>query len=111
VALLKILLRIGLLVGLSAMTLLRLWVGVLGLAQFIGLGWASALALLLLLAGWLPVLQIAVFLGALLVWHWAVLAALLLAAPRLILVLPGLVSTFLAARRHPRARWSSYKPA
>lgn len=94
-----------------ALTLLRLWVGVLGLAKFIGLGWAIALALVLLLAGWLPVLQIAVFFGALMVWHWPVLLALLLAAPRLILVLPGLVSTFLAARRHPRARWSSYKPA
>jgi hypothetical protein len=108
---LKILLRIGLLAGLMALTLLRLWVGVLGLAKFIGLGWAIALALVLLLAGWLPVLQIAVFFGALMVWHWPVLLALLLAAPRLILVLPGLVSTFLAARRHPRARWSSYKPA
>jgi hypothetical protein len=108
---LKILLRIGLLAGLMAVTLLRLWVSVLGLAQFIGLGWAIALALALLLAGWLPVLQIAVFFGALLVWHWPVLLALVLAAPRLILVLPGLISTFLAARRHPRARWSSYKPA
>jgi hypothetical protein len=108
---LKILGRIGLWAGLTALTLLRLWAGVLGLAQFIGPAWAIALALALLLAGWLPVLQIAVFFGALLVWHWPLLLALLLAAPRLILVLPGLVSTFLAARRHPRAPWSSYKPA
>jgi hypothetical protein len=111
VALLKILARIGLLAALIALTLLRLWVGVLGLAQFTGLGWAIALALALLLCGWLPVLHIAVFFGALMVWHWPVLLALLLAAPRLLLVLPGLISTFLAGRRHPRARWSSYKPA
>jgi hypothetical protein len=110
-AFLKILGRIGLWAALAALTLLRLWVGVLGLAQLIGLGWAIGLALMLLLAGWLPALQIAVFFGALLAWHWPVLLALLLAAPRLILVLPGLISTLLAGRRHPRARWSSYKPA
>jgi hypothetical protein len=108
---LKILVRLGLLAALTALTLLRLWVGVLGLAQFTGLAWAIALALALLLCGWLPVLQIAVFFGSLMVWHWPVLLALLLAAPRLLLVLPGLISTFLAGRRHPRARWSSYKPA
>jgi len=107
---LKILVRIALLAALMALTLLRLWAGVLGLAQLVGLGWAIALALALVLAGWLPALQIAVFFGALLVWHWPLLLALVLAAPRLILVLPGLISTFLAGRRHPRARWSSYKP-
>jgi len=37
--------------------------------------------------------------------------ALIVAAPRLILVLPGLISTFLASRRHPRARWSTIKAA
>ena len=107
----KILIRIGLLAALTALTALRLWVGVLGLAQLVGLVWAIALALGLLLAGWLPGLQVAVFFGALMVWHWPLPLALLLAAPRLILMLPGLISTFLASRRHPRARWSGYKPA
>jgi hypothetical protein len=53
------------------------------------------------------VLQIGIFLGALLVWHWPVVLALFLAAPRAFLVLPGLIATFLANRRHPRARWST----
>jgi len=38
-------------------------------------------------------------------WHWPVWAAVLAAAPRLLLVLPGLVTTWLARLRHPRARW------
>jgi hypothetical protein len=87
----------------------RLWIGVLGLAQVIGVGWAIAVVLGLLLWGFLLPLQIAVFFGALLVWHWPLLLALVVAAPRLVLMLPGLISTFLAARRHPRPRWSRFK--
>jgi|SRR5450631_1686955 hypothetical protein len=105
----QILMRSVLLVALAAVTVVRLWIGVLGLAQFIGVGWAIAVVLGLLLWGFLLPLQIAVFFGALLVWHWPLLLALVVAAPRLVLMLPGLISTFLAARRHPRPRWSSFK--
>jgi hypothetical protein len=56
-------------------------------------------------------LRIAVFFGALVLWHWPLLVALIVAAPRLVLMLPGLMSTFLASRRHPRPRWSRFKPA
>jgi hypothetical protein len=107
----KILLRVALLALLAAVSVLRLWLATLGLAQLIGVDWAIALALGLLLTGILWPLQIAVFCGALLVWHWPPPLALLVAAPRLILMLPGLISTFLAGRRHPRPRWSSIRPA
>jgi len=107
----KVLLRVALLALLAAVSVLRLWLATFGLAQLIGMDWAIALALGLLLAGILWPLQIAVFCGALLVWHWPPLLALLVAAPRLILMLPGLISTLLAGRRHPRPRWRSIEPA
>jgi hypothetical protein len=106
----KVLLRVVLVALLAAVSALRLWLATLGLAQLIGMDWAIALALGLFLTGMLLPLQIAVFCGALLVWHWPPLLALMVAAPRLILMLPGLISTFLAGRRHPRPRWSSVKP-
>jgi hypothetical protein len=106
----QILVRGVLLMALAAVTAVRLWLAVLGLAQFIGVGWAIAFALGLLLWGFLLPLQIAVFFGALWVWHWPLLLASVVAAPRLVLMLPGLISTFLAARRHPRPRWSSFNP-
>jgi len=106
----KLLLRIGLMALLAALTLLRLWLAVLGLAVLLGPGWAIVVLLVLLLTGVLWPLQLAVFFGALMVWHWPLLLAFAMAAPRLILMLPGLVSTFLAAKRHPRPRWSPYQP-
>lgn len=106
----RIPIRIALLLALAGFNLLRLWIGVLALAQGIGPVWGTAVLLGLLLSGWLLPLQIAVFLGALILWRWPLPLALMLAAPRLLLMLPGLVSTFLASRRHPRPRWSRYRP-
>jgi hypothetical protein len=106
----KVLLRVVSVALLAAVSVLRLWLATLGLAQLIGLDAAIALTLALLLTGILWPLQIAVFCGALLVWHWPPLLALMVAAPRLILMLPGLISTFLAARRHPRPRWTRVEP-
>ena len=110
IAEMKIFSRMALLAALAAVTVLRLWIGVLGLAQVVGVHWAIVVALGLLLSGFLVPLQIAVFLGALMVWHWPLLLALIVAAPRLVLMLPGLISSLLASRRHPRPRWSSFKP-
>jgi hypothetical protein len=107
----RVLVRIVLLAALAAFELLRVWLGVLALAQLVGAGWAIVLAVALLLSGWMLPLRIAVFFGALALWHWPLLAALIVAAPRLVLMLPGLISTYLASRRHPRARWSRFKPA
>jgi len=106
----RVFVRIVGLVTLAAFLGLRIWIGVLGLAAFIGVGWAIALALGLLLSGFLLPLRIAVVYGAVAVWHWPLLLALILAAPRLILMLPGLISTYLASRRHPRPSWSAFKP-
>jgi hypothetical protein len=107
----KVLVRIVGLAALAAFMLLRAWLGVLALAQLVGLAWAVVLAVALLLSGFMLPLRIAVFFGALALWHWPLPVALIVAAPRLFLMLPGLISTFLASRRHPRPRWSRFKPA
>jgi hypothetical protein len=106
----------ALLLGLAACTLLRLWLAVLAMAVAIGTVWAIVATLALLLAGLrftglLWPLRMAVFFGAMVLWHWPLPAALVIAAPRLFLMLPGLVATFLASKRHPRPRWGSYRPA
>jgi len=49
----RVFVRIVGLVTLAAFLGLRIWIGVLGLAAFIGVGWAIALALGLLLSGFL----------------------------------------------------------
>ena len=85
----KVLMRVVLLALLVGISALRLWLATLGLAELIGVEWALALALGLLLMGIVLPLQIAIFCGALLVWHWPPLLALMVAAPRLLLMLPG----------------------
>lgn len=107
----RVLLRIAALAALAAFVLMRIWIGVLGLALLVGPAWAIVLVAALLLCGFMVPLRIAVFFGVLAVWHWPVLLALVVAAPRLVLMLPGLISTFLASRRHPRARWGRFQPA
>ncbi len=106
----KIFIRVVALAMLAALVVLRVWIGVLGLAEFVGVDWAIALALALLLCGFVLPLRIAVVYGAVTLWHWPLVLAVILAAPRLILVLPGLISTYLAARRHPRPRWRPFEP-
>jgi hypothetical protein len=76
----------------------------LSLIAGVACGLVIAAVLAWLRATWL--LQLAVCVGAVAVWHWPLVAAVLFAAPRLLLVLPGIVSSYLANRRHPRARWS-----
>ncbi|HEX4051261.1 MAG TPA: hypothetical protein VHY19_10315 [Steroidobacteraceae bacterium] len=44
-------------------------------------------------------------------WHWPVWVAVPAAAPRLLLMLPGLITTWLARLRHPRPRWPAPAPA
>jgi disulfide bond formation protein DsbB len=38
-------------------------------------------------------------------WHWPLWVAVPAAAPRLVLMLPGLITIGLARLRHPRPRW------
>ena len=79
--------------------------GTIGLWQLLGPVWAAAgLASLVLWRFTIP-LRIGVVLAAVYLWALPWLAALLLAAPRVPLMLPGLISTALARLRHPRPVW------
>jgi hypothetical protein len=102
---LKALVRLFGIAALLAFTLLRLWLAWTGVAAWLGPIPAAAVSVVLIWFGFRLPLQIAAFLAAVLIWRWPVLLALIIAAPRLFLVLPGLVSTYLAQRRHPRPRW------
>jgi hypothetical protein len=77
-----------------------------GVAHWIGTGWAVLVVLIVAAAGWTVLLQLAAVLALVLLWHWPPWAAILCAAPRLLLILPGLFTTWRATWRHPRARWS-----
>jgi hypothetical protein len=103
----KLLIRIIGLALLMAFAAAWVWACVAGLGLGVNIGGAVLIAATIAWLRQIWLLQIAAFLGALLVWRWPFLLALLLAAPRALLVLPGLVSTYLANRRHPRTPWPS----
>jgi hypothetical protein len=84
----------------------RVAVAALGLAHWIGTGWALLVVVIITAAGWTALLQLAAVITLGLVWHWPLWAAVICAAPRLLLILPGLFTTWRATWRHPRARWS-----
>jgi hypothetical protein len=107
----KVARRIVSLTLLAAVTLLRLWLCVLGLALLVGNAAAVGLTVALLALRILLPLRIALLLGAVVVLHWSYLLAVVLAAPRLLLMLPGLIAASLAHRRHPRPRWRRPHPA
>lgn len=93
------------LTALAVFRLGRVVLGTIGLWQLLGPVWAVAgLAALILLRFTLPV-RIGVVLAAVYLWSLPWMAALLLAAPRILLMLPGLISTALARLRHPRPVW------
>jgi hypothetical protein len=94
---------------LSGLAATRFWASVAGLGLCLGLSGDTAvlLAALLLRAGGYWVLWIAALVGAAISWHLPWMLALPLATPRAFLMLPGVISTALANRRHPRMRWSS----
>jgi hypothetical protein len=93
--------------------LLALWLYRLGRCVLAGFGLALltgplAAAILVLLCAVLELqwaLRVLAALALWRLWHWPLWAAALAAAPRLLLVLPGLITTCLARWRHPRARW------
>jgi hypothetical protein len=93
------------LIGVAAFRIGRAALGTAGLWVDLGPPWAVvAVAALLLFRLSLP-LRAGILLGAVSLLGWPWIAALALAAPRLFLVLPGLVSTALARWRHPRPVW------
>jgi hypothetical protein len=83
------------------------WIGacIEGLRPLGGLAWAVIIACALLWLRFTWLLRVAVCVGAIATWHWPWVWAVLLAVPRAVLMLPGLVSSTLASWRHPRARW------
>ena len=94
---------------LAGFRLARCGIALMGLAQLLGAVWASLLVLIVVLAGFNWVLRVAAFVTVLHRWHWPWPVAVLFAAPRLVLVLPGLATTLLARLRHPRPRWTPYR--
>src|SRR5579864_6719278 len=86
--------------------LARCGLAALALAQWIGAAWALAVVLIVVAARWTVLIQLAACIALVRIAHWPAWAAVIAVAPRLILVLPGLFTTWRASWRHPRARWS-----
>jgi len=95
----------------AAYRLGRCAVAVVGLTHWLGLPWASALVLLAVLLRGPLLLQIGAALTLVALWHWPALLAVIAVAPRLVTILPGLIRTWGASRRHPRPRWSPAEEA
>jgi hypothetical protein len=89
----------------------RCAVAAVGLMHWLGAGWGSAALLVAVCLRWTVLWQLAALLTLVRLWHWPILAALPCVAPRLVLVLPGLVSSWLATLRHPRPRWDTWMSA
>lgn len=88
-----------------AFRLTRAVVALVGLAAWLGDAWAVLIVVLAAAARLHWVLRVAALLTLLLLWRWPWWAALLLAAPRLVLLLPGLINMAFARLRHPRPSW------
>jgi hypothetical protein len=101
----KALIATAALTALAAFRLGCFVLGTVGLWHILGPAWALlGVASVLLLRFTLPI-RIGVFLAAFYLWSLPWYVALILAAPRLLLMLPGLISTGLARMRHPRPVW------
>ena len=85
----------------------RCAVALLGLAVLVGNAWAALLIVLAAAAACNWILRAAAFLALVRLWHWPWPLAVVVAAPRLVLVLPGRVTTLLARFRHPRPLWAA----
>jgi len=92
---------------LGAYRLARCAVALVGTAHWLGAPWAVVLVLVVALMRWTLLLQIGAALTLILWSHWPALLALIVVAPRLLAILPGLIRTWGARVRHPRPRWSA----
>ncbi len=88
--------------------LVRCAVAAVGLMHWPGGGWGVAALLVAVCLRWTLPWQVAALLTLVRLWHWPILAALVCVAPRLVMILPGLVSSWLATLRHPRPRWDTW---
>jgi hypothetical protein len=93
------------LAALWAYRLARAVVALLGLSLWLGAGWAVAIGVLVAAGRLHWVIRVAAGLTLLLAWHWPWWAAFPLAAPRVLLLLPGLIHLIHARLRHPRPLW------
>jgi hypothetical protein len=91
--------------GLSGLRLGRFAIALYGLGYEFGVPWAVIAAVALLALRLDLVIRVGAFLTMVALWRWPWIGALALAAPRLFLVLPGLVAAVLAHLRHPQPRW------
>lgn len=96
----------ALLLALVMLRLAQALAALLGMIQLIGLWPGLALLIALLAVNARLLLRMATAYGAYAVWHFPWYAALLFAAPRLLLKLPGVVAQMLARHRHPPPCWS-----
>lgn len=101
----KALIATAALTALAAFRLGCFVLGTVGLWKILGPAWGLLGAAALLLLRFTVPVRIGVFLAAFYLWSLPWYAALILAAPRLILMLPALISTGLARLRHPRPVW------
>ncbi|HEX4376472.1 MAG TPA: hypothetical protein VHZ99_04905 [Steroidobacteraceae bacterium] len=102
----KWLLRVLALAGFIAFITIWLAAATAALAVPFTLAGAVVTVAILVLSRSFRALQLAALVGLIWIWRLPVLVAVLLAVPRIVLILPGLVATWLAGRRHPRLRWS-----
>jgi hypothetical protein len=101
----KLVLTFGCLLALAGLLIMQLVLGCMGLVALLGPGGAVAGVLLWLLLGWRLPLKFGAFWGALTLWHWPWFPALMIGAPRELLMVPGLVSRLIARLRHPPPVW------
>ena len=101
----KLFLTFGCLLALAGFAIMQLVLGCMGLARLLGPGGAVAGVLLWLLLGWRLPLKFGAFWAALTLWHWPWFPALMIGAPRELLMVPGLVSRLIARLRHPPPVW------
>jgi len=92
------------LIAVAVFRLGQVVLGTVGLWQLVGPVWAAAGLAALLLRLTIP-LRIGVVLAGVYLWSLPWVAALLLAAPRIPLMLPGLISLGIARLRHPPPVW------
>jgi len=93
------------LAALIAIRLSRLVIGTIGLHYELGIVCAIIGAASVLLFRFTWFIRIGAFMALISLWRWPWFAALLFAAPRAVLMIPGLVSTAIAKWRHPRPLW------
>jgi hypothetical protein len=91
--------------ALYAIRLARLVIGIIGLHHEFGIACAILGAACLLLFRFTWFIRLGAFLALVGLWRWPWFVALMFAAPRVVLMIPGLLSTAVAKRRHPRPLW------